>query len=196
MDNTHNNLLPSHGELHYYPSFIDGQLAQRYYDVLLKGISWQQESITIYGKQVLQPRLTAWYGAASYTYSGTTMSPQPWTPPLSEIKSMVECFTGATFNSVLLNLYRDGKDYMGWHRDNEKELGTEPVIASVSLGAVRSFQVRKYKTKDRKLSIEAAPGSLITMQGIIQSHWEHCLPKRLRVKDSRINLTFRRIVDT
>lgn len=189
------NLLPGNGELYYYPSFIGTEVAEKYFHTLLEEINWKHEEITIYGKRVLQPRLTAWYGDVAYTYSGTTMHPIPFTPTLLAIKHEAEKISGAAFNSVLLNLYRDGHDYMGWHRDNEKELGDAPVIASVSFGAGRTFQVRKYKSKDEKLSVETANGSLLIMRGAMQHYWEHQLPKRLKVKDARINLTFRKITN-
>ncbi len=164
------NLTASHGELYYLPHVFPEQEAGTYFAQLQKEINWRQDEITMFGRKVMQPRLTAWYGDAAYTYSGITMQPEPWTDILLAIKDRVESYTGTGFNSVLLNFYRDGKDHMGWHRDNEKELGEKPVIASVSFGAVRAFQIRRYATKDDKLSIEVENGSLILMQGEMQQH--------------------------
>lgn len=187
------NLLPIQGKLYYIPHVFSEKEADLYFEQLKNDINWRQDEIMMFGRKVMQPRLTAWYGDAAYTYSGITMHPEPWTDTLLAIKDKVESYTGTGFNSVLLNFYRDGKDHMGWHRDNEKGLGEKPVIASVSFGAVRAFQIRRYATKDDKLSIEVENGSLILMQGEMQQHWEHQLPKRLKVKEPRINLTFRTV---
>lgn len=187
------NLLPEHSELYYLPGIFSPAESSVYFRRLTEEIEWRQDEITIFGKKVMQPRLTAWYGDAAYTYSGITMHPEPWTDILLAIRQRAEEYAGGSFNSVLLNLYRDGNDHMGWHRDNEKELGKEPVIASVSFGAERTFQLRRYTTKDNKLSIDVADGSLVLMRGAIQGYWEHQLPKRLKVKEPRINLTFRTI---
>lgn len=193
MQDNAENLLPHSGNMHYYPSFFDIEVSDNSFQTLLREIDWRSDEITIFGKTVLQPRLTAWYGDVAYTYSGITMQPQPWTDTVTTIKNNVEKELGVNFNSVLLNLYRDGKDYMGWHRDNEKELGIEPVIASVSFGATRTFRVRNYASKKENVDIELQPGSLVVMSGDMQEYWEHMLPKRLKVSEPRINLTFRTI---
>jgi alkylated DNA repair dioxygenase AlkB len=149
----------------------------------------------MFGKKVMQPRLTALYGdeAISYSYSGITMEPIPWSKTLLEIKGKVEEVAEARFSHVLLNFYRDGQDSMGWHRDNEASLGPEPVIASVSFGVCRRFQFRNYVDKKEKLEIELGHGSLLLMKGACQDHWEHQIPKSKKVSGERINLTFRLI---
>lgn len=158
-------------------------------------LPWEQQSIHIYGKQHLQPRLSCWIGdpEAAYAYSGTRFHPRPWPDSLLRIKQDLETLTGHTFNSVLCNAYRDGRDSMGWHADDEAELGEHPVIASYSLGATRSFQLRP-KARPRPSppwSIELGHDDLLIMSGRTQEMWQHSIPKRLRVRDWRINLTFR-----
>ena len=178
------------------PAFFSIEESDRLMDTLKTTVAWRQEPILIYGKQVMQPRLTAWYGDenASYRYSGIEMKPLPWIPVLSMIRDRIRSHTGFEFNSVLLNQYRDGKDSMGWHRDNEPELGKHPVIASVSFGASRRFLFRKYREHDQKREITLGHGSLLIMKGETQTHWEHSIPKMLRLNQPRINLTFRWIV--
>lgn len=150
----------------------------------------------MYGKSVPIPRLSAWHGehGRTYTYSKIEMEPQPWTPALQEIRLRIEETTGLTFNSMLANLYRDGSDHVAWHADDEPELGPEPVIASVSLGACRKFSMRHNERGDQKYSIDLAHGSLLMMQGLTQSYWQHCLAKTARAIGPRINLTFRTIL--
>lgn len=150
----------------------------------------------MFGKEILQPRLTALYGDADkkYSYSGITMQPQQWTKSLLEIKDKIEQVAGVTFTTALLNFYRDGKDSMGWHRDNEKVLGINPVIGSVSFGAARTFQFRNYKEKKITQSIELTHGSFLMMKGETQHHWEHQLPKTNKQLAGRINITFRVIL--
>lgn len=155
---------------------------------------WTQGHIKLYGKLHAEPRLTAWYGDAGkcYSYSGLTLEPLPWTPLLLDIKARVDAAAGVTFNSVLLNLYRDGRDSNGWHQDNEPELGTNPVIASLSLGAVRRFQLRHKTRKDvPKLELDLPHGSLLLMAGPTQHCWQHQIPKTAKPMAERINLTFR-----
>lgn len=156
-------------------------------------IAWEQKPIMFMGKQVMQPRLTAWYGdeGKSYTYSGLTVQPMTWTPTLLTMKARVETLAGITFNSVLLNRYRTGQDSVGWHSDDEPELGTNPVIASVSLGAARNFQFKHKHNPDLKLTIELMHGSLLLMRGTTQDFWKHQIPKTTKVLAPRINLTFR-----
>jgi len=153
---------------------------------------WRQDSIVLFGKRHLQPRLTAWYGDASYTYSGLRLDPLPWTPLLAELRQAVEHACGRSFNSVLLNYYRNERDSMGMHSDDEPELGPEPAIASLSFGATRSFVLR-HKRNKRTLKLALDDGSLLLMSGTLQSHWLHGIHKATRALGERINLTFRYI---
>jgi len=158
-------------------------------------LKWKQDPIILFGKSQLQPRLTALYGNAAYSYSGIRMNPEPWTDDLIQIKNKLDAYCGTNFNVVLCNLYRDGKDSMGWHSDDEKELGSNPLIASVSFGATRKFQM-KHKT-DTSISIintELTNGSLLVMKGSTQHFWKHAVPKQKYVTEPRINLTFRKII--
>jgi alkylated DNA repair dioxygenase AlkB len=155
-------------------------------------IDWKQESMNMYGKQVDFPRLTAWYGDNNkpYSFSGVTLQPKIWTKELLEIKQKIEPLSNVVFNSVLLNLYRCGNDSISWHTDAEKELGKNPVIASVNFGATRKFQLRHIKTNE-KVEIELTHGSLLIMQGELQHFWQHQVPKTSKIVNERINLTFR-----
>ncbi|MEW6372237.1 MAG: alpha-ketoglutarate-dependent dioxygenase AlkB [Pseudomonadota bacterium] len=153
---------------------------------------WRQDSIVLFGKRHLQPRLTAWYGDASYTYSGLRLDPLPWTPLLAELRQAVERACDRPFNSVLLNYYRNERDSMGMHSDDEPELGPEPAIASLSFGATRSFVLR-HKRNKRTLKLALDDGSLLLMSGTLQSHWLHGIHKATRALGERINLTFRYI---
>jgi alkylated DNA repair dioxygenase AlkB len=190
------NLLPYKGQLSYQPSFFSEKESKQYFENLTTTIKWEQKPIKIFGKEVLQPRLTAWYGDpdAAYTYSGLSLVPLSWTDALLEIRKKVEVFCSEKFNSALLNLYRNGQDSMGWHCDNERQLGKDPTIASVSLGAVRKFRLRNYQIKKDIIDLEPADGSLIIMSGETQTHWEHSVPKTSMVVGPRINITFRRII--
>lgn len=157
---------------------------------------WRHEHVVVWGKRHLQPRLTAWYGdpGKSYSYSGTEMHSLPWTNLLLELKRIVENFTGAEFNSVLLNLYRDHRDRMGFHSDNERELGDEPTIASVSYGETRTLLFKHKRRKELSLkSVELTSGSLLLMKGKTQQNWNHGINSETRACGPRINLTFRRI---
>ena len=189
------NLLPSDGEVYYFPQFFAPEESNALLQHLTDEVAWKQEPIIIFGRQVMQPRLTAWYGDGdtSYRYSGISMQPLAWTSGLQTIKKKVDACAGVRFNGALLNFYRNGQDSMGWHRDNEKELGPDPVIASVSFGAVRNFQLRRYGLKTDRLSIPLAHGSLLIMRGKTQHFWEHCLPKSAKTDTARINITFRLI---
>lgn len=191
-----NNLLPHDGEAYFYPELFSKKESDHYLNALLQEISWKQEPIVIFGKQVMQPRLTAWFGdeGKCYHYSGITMQPERWTKSLLKIKEQIEVIAGVTFNSALLNQYRDGKDSMGWHRDNEKELGHNPVIGSVSFGATRKFVLRHYQDHSLKRSVELSHGSLLLMQGKTQHCWMHSIPKTTKQLGSRINITFRVII--
>lgn len=157
---------------------------------LIAETTWRSESITLWGKQFLQPRLTAWHGDASYTYSGLTMQALPFTPLLAEIKRVVETVSGRTFNSVLLNHYRNERDSMGMHSDDEAELGPNPAIASVSFGATRTFILRHKRSK-RTVKLDLTDGSMLVMAGATQSNWSHGINKSTKSMGPRINLTFR-----
>lgn len=179
----------------YYPNFIKKVEQQELYRQLHEEIEWQQDDIKVFGKVHPQPRLTALYASHEkpYSYSSITMFPKIFTPLLENIKSRVEKITTNTFNTCLLNLYRDGKDSNGWHADDEKELGINPVIASISLGADRNFKFRRKDNKKdtRKLLLES--GSLLLMENETQHYWQHQVPKTSKAISPRINLTFRKI---
>jgi alkylated DNA repair dioxygenase AlkB len=183
-------------DIRYYPNFIKYQDATALLDRLLYETDWKEESITLFGKKYKQPRLTAWYGEEqmNYSYSGINMVALPFTPTLLKIRSLVECFTNETFNSVLLNLYRDGDDSNGWHSDDEKELGKDPVIASLSLGAVRKFKLKYRLDSTIRYDISLGHGSLLLMKAETQHFWKHQIPKSKKVDQARINLTFRRLI--
>jgi alkylated DNA repair dioxygenase AlkB len=180
-------------EIIYYPHFFDIKEADILLKQLASEIPWQQDDIKVFGKVHPQPRLTALFGnvGKSYSYSNIKMQPQPWTPILQKIKSKVESASDTNFTTVLLNQYRDGKDSNGWHADNEKELGQNPIIASVSFGAERMFQLRHNSISNAKLNIVLEHGSLLLMKGTTQHFWKHQIPKTAKKIDSRINLTFR-----
>lgn len=181
----------------FYPSLLNELESDRLLTELTRTIDWRQDWITIYGRSMPQPRLTAWYGdpGKSYTYSGLTLYPSPWTRPLLDLKAKAEAVSGLQFNSVLLNLYRDGNDSMGWHSDDESELGDNPAIGSLSLGGTRRFRLRHRTQKGLTHQLELTSGSFLLMQGATQHHWQHQIPKTKRLVPPRINLTFRTIVD-
>lgn len=183
------------GEYIYIPGFFNRERSDELLEILKESIKWNQESMNMYGRQVLFPRLTAWYGDNDkpYSFSGITLDPHPWTDELSEIKTRIEPVAETKFNSVLLNLYRNGNDSISWHTDAEKELGENPIIASVNFGAERVFQLRHIKTGERK-DILLEHGSLLVMKGELQHYWQHQIPKSKKVDRERINLTFRTIV--
>ncbi len=190
------NVLPKQGEVFLFDNFFSQKEADAFFQKLQSTIQWKQEPIKMFGKLVMQPRLTAWYGDAdkTYTYSGITMQPNPWTKELLLIKEKIETVSNAQFTSALLNLYRDGQDSMGWHRDNEKELGINPTIGSVSFGESRTFKLRDYASKEIVRSIDLQHGSYLLMQGETQHFWEHQIPKTTKKKNLRINITFRKIL--
>lgn len=183
------------GAYQFYPNFFTSKESDFYVEILQTSILWSQESMRMFGKMVLFPRLTAWYGdpGKRYSYSGLTFEPHFWTQELLAIKQKIEPICQTTFNSVLLNLYRDGKDSMAWHADDEKELGLNPIIASVNFGATRTFQMRHVQTRE-KISLELSHGSLLIMQGEMQHYWQHQVPKTAKKVGERINLTFRVIM--
>ncbi|TXH68345.1 MAG: alpha-ketoglutarate-dependent dioxygenase AlkB [Thiothrix sp.] len=163
--------------------------------VEFKNIKWKRDSIKLYGKSIPLPRYTSWYGdkGRDYTYSGIKSAPNEWNKGLLYFKEQVEKVAGSKFNSVLMNWYRDGKDYLNWHADDEKELGRNPIIASVNFGATRDFIIRK-NDKSQKISIPLGHGTLLIMKGELQHFWQHSVPKRANVNESRFNLTFRTIL--
>jgi len=181
------------GEVCYFPNFYSKELADEIFVALLKETSWQQDEITVYGKKHKQPRLTALYGneGKSYSYSNIKMQPHLWTPLLQKIKVNIESEVQTYFTTVLLNLYRDGQDSNGWHADDEKELGTNPIIASLSFGAERSFHLKHNTLKDQKIKLILEHGSLLIMKGTTQHFWKHQIPKTTKPISERINLTFR-----
>ncbi|MBA4299311.1 Alkylated DNA repair dioxygenase AlkB [Algoriphagus alkaliphilus] len=190
------NLIPFQGETKLVQDFFSKKPADYYFQKLQKSLDWKQEPIRMFGKMVMQPRLTALYGDAGrpYGYSGISMNPSVWTTELLEIKEKLQVFSGIVFTHVLCNYYRDGQDSMGWHRDNEAVLGKNPSIASITFGSTRLFQIRHYETKNHKIDIPLTHGSLLMMSGESQHHWEHQLPKTKKVLEPRINLTFRKLL--
>jgi len=189
-------LLPlPDADVTFYPAFLSADESAVLLTALQQGIDWKQEAIKLYGKQIALPRLTAWYGdpGATYSYSGLTVHPLPWTETLLTIKARVESVAGVAFNSVLLNRYRDGRDSVSWHADDEPELGPNPVIASVSFGAARAFQFKHKTLPDQRHSLTLTDGSLLLMAGATQHHWLHQIPKVKAALGERINLTFRLI---
>jgi len=183
-------------EIIYYPQFFDKQQADIIFAELIEEIPWQQDEIRVYGKIHPQPRLTALFGneGKSYSYSNITMQPHPWNLLLQKLKMEIENIAAVNFTTVLLNQYRDGKDSNGWHADNEKELGINPVIASLSFGAERTFQLKHNFEKDQKKSIILEHGSLLLMKGTTQHFWKHQIPKTAKPIGPRINATFRVII--
>ena len=179
----------------YYPEFFDLETSNQYFKTLLESISWQQDDITIFGKTHKQPRLTALYANNNepYSYSNITMIPHEFTKELLDIKTKVETVIDTNFTTCLLNLYRNGQDSNGWHADNEKELGVNPIIASVSFGAERLFKLKHRHNKNYKKDLVLQHGSLLIMKGETQHHWLHQIPKTKKEVGKRINLTFRLI---
>jgi alkylated DNA repair dioxygenase AlkB len=184
-------------DLKLMQGFYRAPLTEQYKKALLEEIVWSQEKIIIGGAERLQPRLSAWYGdeGKDYTYSGITLEPHRWSPTLLRIKQDIEAATGERFNSVLVNLYRNERDSVGWHSDNERELGSNPVIASLSLGEMRTFRFKHKTRKDLKtLSLPLSDGSLLLMAGTTQQFWRHAIDKEREAKGQRINLTFRNVL--
>jgi len=189
------NLLPYDGTLSYNQNFYSDEKAIEIFNALKTYTEYEQRIIKIFGKEINAPRLEAFYSKnkQNYSYSGQTLQGNIFTPMIEDICMEVEAFTGACFNSVLINVYRDGQDSNGWHSDNEKELGINPVIASLSFGASRNIHFRHNKTNLKK-TIEMENGSIMVMGGTIQHHWKHQVPKTSKVKSTRINMTFRWII--
>jgi alkylated DNA repair dioxygenase AlkB len=190
--------LSINGEVILYPEFFSEEESNQLFEDLMNQVQWKQEYITLYGKQMPIPRLTAWYGdeGKSYTYSGIEQHPNPWIPEIDRIKKKIEPVTRCEFNSVLINQYRDGRDSVSWHSDDEPELGENPVIASVSFGATRRFMLKHKNRKDLStVPIDLTHGSLLLMQGETQHYWVHQVSKTQRKVEPRINLTFRNIIN-
>jgi len=183
-------------DVFYKTDFYTSEKAWEYFEILLKETDWQEDEITVFGKTYPQPRLTALFGDSdkSYSYSNIKMFPKPFTKLLQTIKEDIEKFSGEKFNTVLLNLYRDGSDSNGWHSDDEKELGKNPAIASVSFGAERVFHLRNKKDKSIKQKLILENGSLLVMKGETQHTWQHQIPKTKKLIGARINLTFRKLM--
>ena len=185
------------GSMEYVPQWLSGKESDILLSRLQSDIDWQQPSITIYGKSHPIPRLQAWMGDRphTYRYSGTDFTSDTWPGYLASLATILSGIAGVEFNSVLLNLYRNGQDSMGWHSDDEPELGDAPVIASLSLGAERDFTLRPCGSTRQAHSLRLEHGGLLIMKAGMQSHWQHALPRRAGVTEPRINLTFRRITD-
>jgi len=180
-------------EIDYYPQFFEIESAHLLFEELYQNTPWIEEDIRVYGKVYKQPRLTAFYAnnKKTYSYSNISMTPHPFTPVLNSIKETIEKATKMTFSSCLLNLYRDGQDSNGWHADDEKELGKNPEIASVSFGAERLFHLKHKKIKTLKHKLSLQNGSLLVMKGETQHQWLHQISKTKKPIGKRINLTFR-----
>jgi alkylated DNA repair dioxygenase AlkB len=186
------NLLPKDGIAIYHGVVFNEKEAKQIFKELCDSIPWKQDEVVMFGKKIMTKRKVAWYADAgiTYTYAGVKKSGLQWTESLLRIKQKVEVINGARYNACLLNLYHEGEEGMGWHRDNEKEIVAESSIASVSLGAARKFAF-KHATTNERLEIILANGSLLDMKGAIQQYWYHSLPKTKKEKQMRINLTFR-----
>ncbi len=189
------NLLPKDGTVNYYGKVLPQGEADHYFDLLMKTIAWKNDEAIIFGKHMITKRKAAWYGDEKYdyTYSNTTKQALPWTKELLELKNIVEEKTGATFNSCLLNLYHSGDEGMAWHSDDEKTLGRNTTIGSLSFGAERKFSFRHKQSKET-VSLILENGSLLVMKDATQTNWLHRLPPTKKIYPARINLTFRTIV--
>jgi alkylated DNA repair dioxygenase AlkB len=178
--------------------FLAATEAAAAFAVLRTAIPWQQHRIRLFGRELAVPRLSCWIGDpdAHYRYSGSDFEPLPWPPALLPLRERVERACATAFNSVLANLYRDGRDAMGWHADDEPELGPAPVIASLSLGASRRFVLRHRRDPALRLALELPPGSLLVMRGATQANYRHALPRTAKAVGERINLTFRQVEAT
>lgn len=182
--------------LRYYQNFLSADQADGHYETLIKNIPWQQDNVKVFGKVYAQPRLTSLHSntLSTYTYSGLTLRPQPMTKVLLGILHQIQTVCDHDFNCVLLNLYRDGSDSNGWHADNEKELGKHPKIASCSFGATRFFHFKHRNISKHRYKMELHHGSLLLMEGAMQEHWVHQIPKTKKTIKTRLNLTFRKII--
>lgn len=208
-----------HGKIIYIPAFIEKKIADRTLQVLFenneydwhntnwhdvedvenvgwKSIQWQQDTVKMYGKTHSLPRVSAWYGdtGKSYKYSGILLHPKAWTPALLWLKEQLNQVCSDEFNSVLLNWYRSGQDHISWHTDAEKELGKNPTIASLNFGEARRFLLREKDNPTNKLEFSLGHGDLLIMQGALQHHWQHSIPKQAKIQKGRLNMTFRKIL--
>ncbi len=183
-------------ELAFDPHWLDRSEARALFDDLMAQIPWEIHRIRLFGRLVDSPRLSCWIGDpdAVYTYSGARFAPHAWPGALASVRERLNRELDAGFNSVLANLYRSGADSMGWHSDSEVELGPQPVIASLSLGATRRFALKDRRDPARKLTLDLPPGSLLLMRGDTQANYRHALPRTAKPVGQRINLTFRRIL--
>ena len=189
--------LNTEADFCYVAGFLPVKTATHLTQCLWQELQWSQQNIALFGRSVPQPRLTSWYGDqdARYSYSGLNLDPLPWHPVLLQLRWLLQEKLRSDFNSVLVNAYRDGRDSMGWHADDENELGRKPLIASLSLGQTRRFLIREKQRRGIKpVYLELEPGSLLVMQGDSQSRYMHSLPKTLKPAGLRINLTFRQVV--
>lgn len=196
LDQTPVELLPFDGSALLVPAFLADDEADEMFMALQSEIPWESTTLVMFGSEVAEPRLSAWMGdvGATYGYSGRTRVTRPWTTTLANLRRQLESHIGSEFNGVLANLYRDGRDHMGWHADDEKSLGPEPTIASISLGAQRRFDLR-HRVSGDVISCTLPHGSLLVMSGLSQSCWKHRLARTTRAVGPRLNLTFRRITN-
>ncbi len=195
-ESVHEENLADGGRIEVWPNWLAPALQRRYFDEMRAELPWRQEHIKLFGKEMAQPRLSAWVGDpdAVYVYSGLVNRPQPWTATMAELRQRLDQQLGHSFNSVLANLYRDHRDSMGWHADNEPELGPTPIIASLSLGATRRFALRHKHRRDLRRQYLLESGSLLIMSGTLQQFWKHSVPKERATSGARINLTFRHVI--
>ena len=183
-------MTPLNPEITYQPDWLPAAEATRLLETLLAQTHWQQGTVRLFGKTHPEPRLSAWYGEVGYRYAGRDLLPQPWPDALHTVRARLQEAFRADWNGVLLNYYRNGRDYMGFHADNEPELGPRPQIVSLSLGAERRF-VLQHRQSGQRHTLWLTHGSLLYMYGRSQLDWRHALPKALRVHSARLNLTFR-----
>lgn len=193
-------VLPHDGSALLNESWVDLDTADELFSRLMKEVPWQSHDLVLFGKKMTEPRLSAWVAdeGVAYSYSGVRRVPEPWTPALRDVRSRCEAslagaFPRVTFNSVLANLYRSGDDSMGWHADDEPELGPTPIIASLSLGDERRFDFR-HRTTGENVRVNLPHGSMLVMSGKTQTHWKHCLAKTKASRSPRINLTYRLVL--
>ena len=189
------NMLPYDGEAVYFGTIFNTEQSDQYLRYFLQDTPWKNDEALIFGRHIVTARKVAWYGDENYayTYSNKTRVALPWTEELLGIKKAVEKISGVTYNSCLLNLYEDGEQGMGWHHDDEKGLGRNANIASVTFGAERRFDIR-HKGNKEKISLILEHGSLLIMRGSTQTYWHHQLPKIKKIKEPRVNLTFRKML--
>jgi alkylated DNA repair dioxygenase AlkB len=179
--------------LDHDPAFLTADAADRLLDALRAELAWEQREIVLYGRRVLQPRLIAWAGELGYRYSGQTLEPRAWSPALEAVRAAVSARAGVAFNHALVNRYRDGRDSMGMHADAEPELGPDPTVATLSLGATRRFVIEPRAQPDGRRALALAHGSLLVMGGTCQRHYRHGVPREPRVDRERLSVTFRRL---